>query len=156
MASFALSRLGAVQNPIIHIYRHREVGFCIRQTGAEFVLHPGVWGGFDYGAMVAEVTADLADPAPPILSGYRDLPRATPPLLATAGAGPARRGRARRPVRWLYYTSGTTSDPKGVKHTDQTLIAAGTGSGEGPRGHPPTTWARSPSRTPTSVAPTTS
>ena len=27
----ALSRLGAVQNPIIPIYRHREVGFCARQ-----------------------------------------------------------------------------------------------------------------------------
>ena len=62
VASFALSRLGAVQNPIIHIYRHREVGFCIRQTGAEFVLHPGEWGGFDYGAMVAEVTAELDAP----------------------------------------------------------------------------------------------
>jgi hypothetical protein len=35
VASFALSRLGAVQNPIIQIYREREVGFCIRQTGAE-------------------------------------------------------------------------------------------------------------------------
>ena len=32
LLSFALSRLGAVQNPIIHIYRHREVGFCIQQT----------------------------------------------------------------------------------------------------------------------------
>ena len=39
--SFALSRLSAIQNPIIHIYRHREVGFCIAQTGAEFVFTPG-------------------------------------------------------------------------------------------------------------------
>ena len=31
------------------------------------------------------------------------------------------------PVRYYFYTSGTTSDPKGVKHTDQTLIAAGVG-----------------------------
>ena len=37
VASFALSRLGAVQNPIIQIYREREVGFAIRQTGAELV-----------------------------------------------------------------------------------------------------------------------
>jgi acyl-CoA synthetase (AMP-forming)/AMP-acid ligase II len=29
------------------------------------------------------------------------------------------------PVRWVYYTSGTTSDPKGVLHTDATLIAGG-------------------------------
>jgi acyl-CoA synthetase (AMP-forming)/AMP-acid ligase II len=30
-------------------------------------------------------------------------------------------------VRWVYYTSGTTSDPKGVRHTDGTLMAGGRG-----------------------------
>src|SRR5581483_8411381 len=32
--SVALSRLGALQNPIIHLYRDREVGFALAQTGA--------------------------------------------------------------------------------------------------------------------------
>ncbi len=31
------------------------------------------------------------------------------------------------PVRWTYYTSGTTSDPKGVMHSDASLIAGGVG-----------------------------
>ena len=120
LLSFALSRLGAVQNPIIHIYRHREVGYCIRQTKAELVVHPGVWGGFDYGAMVDEVVAGL-DQEPRVLVGYDTLPEGdpatlTPPPDAAAGT-----------VRWLYYTSGTTSDPKGVKHTDASLIAGGVG-----------------------------
>ncbi len=124
VVSFALSRLGAVQNPIIHIYRHREVGFCIRQTGAEFVIVPGEWNGFDYRAMVEEVTAGL-DPQPTILIGYDDLPEGDPATLPSAPTSvpPGQDS----PVRWLYYTSGTTSDPKGVKHTDQTLIAAGVG-----------------------------
>ncbi|HEX4776726.1 MAG TPA: AMP-binding protein, partial [Acidimicrobiia bacterium] len=30
--SMALSRIGAVQSPIIHLYRDREVGFALRQT----------------------------------------------------------------------------------------------------------------------------
>jgi cyclohexanecarboxylate-CoA ligase len=30
-------------------------------------------------------------------------------------------------IRWVYYTSGTTADPKGVQHTDRTLIAGGLG-----------------------------
>ncbi|MHB8594098.1 MAG: class I adenylate-forming enzyme family protein, partial [Acidimicrobiales bacterium] len=30
-------------------------------------------------------------------------------------------------VRWIYYTSGTTSEPKGVRHTDLTLVNGGRG-----------------------------
>jgi cyclohexanecarboxylate-CoA ligase len=117
--SFALSRLSAIQNPIIHIYRHREVGFCIQQTGAEFVFTPGEWGGFDYGAMATEVSASLPKP-PTVLNGFSDLPKGDPSTLPPSSTD----GDA---VRWLYYTSGTTSDPKGVKHSDHTLISAGTG-----------------------------
>jgi len=122
--SFALSRLGAVQNPIIHIYRHREVGFCIRQTGAQYVIVPGEWNGFDYRAMVEEVTADLESP-PTILLGYDDLPEGDPATLPPPPVVPGSADDA--PVRWLYYTSGTTSDPKGVKHTDRALVSAGVG-----------------------------
>ena len=121
LLSFALSRLGAVQNPIIHIYRQREIDFCVRQTGAELVVHPGVWGGFDYGAMVDEIVAGL-DRECQALIGYDTLPEGDPatlpPVLDTTDTGT---------VRWLYYTSGTTSDPKGVKHTDASLIAGGIG-----------------------------
>ena len=36
----ALARLGAVQNPILPIYRHREVGFVTKQTGAKLLVVP--------------------------------------------------------------------------------------------------------------------
>jgi acyl-coenzyme A synthetase/AMP-(fatty) acid ligase len=29
-----------------------------------------------------------------------------------------------QPVRWLFYTAGTTADPKGVRHVDAGVIAA--------------------------------
>ncbi len=121
LMSFALSRLGAVQNPIIHIYRQREVEFCVRQTRAELVVHPGEWSGFDYGAMVDAIIAGL-DHETRALIGYDTLPDGDPatlPPVPEAGDADA--------VRWLYYTSGTTSDPKGVKHTDASLIAGGVG-----------------------------
>ena len=121
LLSFALSRLGAVQNPIIHIYRRREVEFCVRQTRAELVVHPGVWNGYDYGAMVDEIVADL-DHEARTLAGYDTLPEGDPATLPPA-SDPADADT----VRWLYYTSGTTSDPKGVKHTDPSLIAGGIG-----------------------------
>lgn len=124
VASFALSRLGAVQNPIIQIYREREVGFAIRQTKAELVLVPGVWRGFDYVAMVERIAADLPIP-PKILVAYDSLPEGDPAMLPAPPVAPASPDDA--PIRWIYYTSGTTSDPKGVQHTDATLIAGGIG-----------------------------
>src|SRR5688500_5866163 len=36
----ALARLQAVQNPILHIYREREVGFIIRQASSKLLLVP--------------------------------------------------------------------------------------------------------------------
>jgi len=122
VVSLALSRLGAVQNPIIHIYREREVGFCIRQTTAEMVLVPGEWNGFDYTAMVEAATAGLDEP-PKVLEAYYDLPDGNPGTLDPVSAPPT----GDDPIRWIYYTSGTTSDPKGAMHTDATLIAGGVG-----------------------------
>jgi len=126
VASLALSRLGAVQNPIIHIYRDREVGFCIRQTAAEMVLTPGEWGGFDYRSMAERVTADLEAP-PTVLDAYDTLPDGDPATLGPVPAVPDDGSDAEPPIRWIYYTSGTTSDPKGVLHTDASLMAGGVG-----------------------------
>ena len=125
VASLALSRLGAIQNPIIHIYRDREVGFCLRQTGAELLLTPGEWSGFDYRAMAERATADLAS-SPTVLDAYEKLPEGDPADLAPIPATPIG-GLDEPPIRWIYYTSGTTSDPKGVLHTDASLMAGGVG-----------------------------
>jgi cyclohexanecarboxylate-CoA ligase len=119
--SLALARLGAVQNPIIHIYREREVAFALRQTGASFFFVPGVWKDFDYVAMAEKIGGDLDRP-PTVLVAYDSLPEGDPAVLPPA-PGP----EAGDDERWIYYTSGTTSDPKGVRHTDMTLVTGGRG-----------------------------
>src|SRR5580704_9573751 len=73
LAAMALSRLGAVQNPIIPIYREREVSFALRQTGAALFLVPGTWRGFDYAAMGEAIAAGMDNP-PRELVTYDDLP----------------------------------------------------------------------------------
>jgi len=122
LASFALARLGAVQNPVLHFYRHKEVGFAIRATEAEVVLVPGTWNGFDFTAMVAELTADAAI-APQVIDVFADLPDADPTGLDQAHPAPTDGDE----VRWVYFPSGTPSDPKGVRHTDRTLITGANG-----------------------------
>jgi acyl-CoA synthetase (AMP-forming)/AMP-acid ligase II len=125
--SFALSRLGAVQNPIIHLYREREVGSLVTTTGATWSVHPGVWRGFDYGAM----GATIAERQPLTLLDVS----AGPPTGDPAGLPPAPSDG--NTMRWLYATSGTTSEPKAVCHTDGTLIAGGIGIAEALQTTPP-------------------
>jgi acyl-CoA synthetase (AMP-forming)/AMP-acid ligase II len=119
VTSMALARLGAVQNPILHLYREREVGAVLRQSRPEFFIVPGVWRDRDFTAMAEQLAAGL-DPAPIVLSVGADLPTGDPATLPP----PPQSGDE---VRWVYYTSGTTSEPKGVQHTDQTLMAGGRG-----------------------------
>jgi acyl-CoA synthetase (AMP-forming)/AMP-acid ligase II len=104
----ALARLGARQVPMLLFYREREVAFILRETGAQLVLGPGTYGGVDHAALAGDVpTVDvLATP----LDGD---PSTLPPAPSEDGE------------RFTYYTSGTTADPKGVRHTDGTLVAGG-------------------------------
>jgi cyclohexanecarboxylate-CoA ligase len=115
----ALSRLGAVQNPILPIYRHRETRFILDQTGAELFVVPGTFRGFDYAAMARECVAGLATR---VLVADPDLPEAQPD-----GLPPEPGGDPAVIPRWIFYSSGTTADPKGAIHTDSSLAAANAG-----------------------------
>ncbi|MCX5132530.1 AMP-binding protein [Streptomyces sp. NBC_00340] len=112
LLSFALARVGAVQTPVIPFYRDREVGFALRESKAAHFAVPGEWRGFDHTAMAHRLGARN------VFEAYDDLPDGDPAVLPP----PPSDGTT---VRWIYWTSGTTSDPKGVLHTDRSLIAGG-------------------------------
>ena len=113
----ALARVDAVQNPIISIYREHEVGFCSRQARAKLLIVPGVWRGFGFTAMGHAIAA--ANDNIEVLTIERDgLPVGDAAVLPPPPAVHA--DAAVAPVRWLMYTSGTTSDPKGARHVDHT------------------------------------
>lgn len=116
----ALARLGAIQNPILPIYRHREVTFIVEQSRCRVLVVPGTFRGFDFPTMAREVV-DATGSDVRIVVVDPELPEGDPGTLQ-----PFRRTGADE-MRWLFYSSGTTSDPKGAKHSDHTLAAANVG-----------------------------
>ncbi len=123
LVTVALSRLGAVQVPVIPVYREREIRHILDETSLDaFIVMPR-WRGFDYfelceglassrGGRTTVLTIDdvVQDPAPPI------------DRLVTKGATRETDG-----TQWIFYTSGTGGLPKGVRHTDAALTAVARG-----------------------------
>ncbi|MCV7100563.1 class I adenylate-forming enzyme family protein [Mycobacterium palustre] len=122
----ALVRLGAVQNPIIPALREHEVGFITAQLATDFFVVPRLWRGFDHGGLARAVAAErgfqviTVDLETPPSSGALRLPRASADAL---GPPPG----ASRDARWVYYSSGTTAAPKGIRHTDASVVAGAAG-----------------------------
>lgn len=98
----ALARLGAVQNPVIPGYGQRNLDFVTAQTGCEF-LFTSVDEVREWGLAGGAAVPPPAGPASP-------------------GTGPGS-----GPARWVFYTSGTTADPKGALHTDASVLASSAG-----------------------------
>ena len=124
----ALARLGAVQNPIIPILREAEVDFIVAQTGAEFLLVPEAWRDYAHGdlarslAVTHGLTAVIVDHEtdPTTVDGALRLPAGDPSILPPPPADGSS-------TRWLYFSSGTTSAPKGVRHSDASVMASASG-----------------------------
>jgi acyl-CoA synthetase (AMP-forming)/AMP-acid ligase II len=115
-----LARLGALQVPLIPILREREVSFILDQSGAGTLVTPGTWRGVDYPQLATDAIARSGGDVT-IVVADRDLPQGDPAALP---AWPeVRAAGGDDPVRWVFYTSGTTSRPKGTLHTDATIAA---------------------------------
>ncbi len=121
----ALARLGAVQNPILPIWRESEVRFVIGELATDVLIVPGRWRDFDHTALALKLAQQhpmsvvVIDHDAPIDNRLR-LPVGDPgalPAAPTSGEDP----------RWIYYSSGTTAAPKGARHCDRSVIAGSAG-----------------------------
>ena len=123
VAYLALATLGAVFVPIVHIYGPRETDWIIGASGARMYMCPDRWGKLDFlerldrmpRAKQIEVVI-VGDEVPAGAIAWSELAARgndgfEPPALAASD-----------PLL-IVYTSGTTSDPKGVVHTHQTFLA---------------------------------
>ncbi|MEG0000586.1 cyclohexanecarboxylate-CoA ligase [Comamonas sp.] len=126
----ACSRIGAVMNPLMHIFRERELSFMLQHGEAKVLIAPRTFRGFDFEAMAAGLQPQLpglehvvlvggagANSFEALLSGpeWENAPDARD-ILTRSRPGPD-------DVTQLIYTSGTTGEPKGVMHSANSVMA---------------------------------
>ena len=126
----ACSRIGAVINPLMHIFRERELSFMLKHGEAKVMICPREFRAFNYEEMVTALKPSLPDLQHVVVVGGKG-PNSFEALLSgpawEAEPGAAQALTAHRPgpddVTQLIYTSGTTGEPKGVMHTANTAMA---------------------------------
>ena len=118
----AIIRLGAVSNPIVPIYRQREVKFILRQARTKVLVVPKCFRGFDYPGMVTDLDAPDLERVVIVRGGLDGCVEFDTLLNIDPGEGAASsEARSANDPVLLLYTSGTTADPKGVVHSHNTL-----------------------------------
>ena len=113
-------RAGAVCEPLMPIFRERELSFMLRESGARVLFVPDVFRGRDYASMAGGLRAGL--PALEHVVGARRASRPSP-----TPATRRRRSRSRSSddqIAQLLFTSGTSGEPKGALHRHDTLMRA--------------------------------
>ena len=109
-------RLGATCEPLMPIFRERELSFMLRESGARVLFVPGRFRGRDYAAMADGLRSDL--PALEHVVVLDGPPRAGDPApLHAPLPGPDQ-------IAQLLFTSGTSGEPKGALHRHDTLMRA--------------------------------
>ena len=126
----ACSRIGAVLNPLMPIFRERELSFMLKHGEAKILVVPKHFRNFNHEAMARSLKPHLSSLAHIVVVGgggdddfdelltkpeWEKKPDA-PQILAASRPGPD-------DITQLIYTSGTTGEPKGVMHSANTLMA---------------------------------
>ena len=126
----ACSRIGAVLNPLMTIFRERELSFMLNHGEAKILVVPKSFRNFDHEAMARSI-----QPALPSLKRIAvvggggdddfDALLTTPEWEKEPDADAILTQNRPGPddITQLIYTSGTTGEPKGVMHSANTLMA---------------------------------
>ena len=119
---YGAALLGAIAAPVVHFYGSRELGYILGQCEPRVHVTAARFGRQDFLVNLASIpdlpameVVVVGDDVPPGYSSFDDLVTADPITTPTAAdpASPALVG----------WTSGTTSKPKGVIHSHQTVTA---------------------------------
>jgi 3-phosphoshikimate 1-carboxyvinyltransferase len=107
-------RIGAVCEPLMPIFRERELEFMLRESGARVLFVPGSFRGRDYAAMAHGLRDRLPALDHVVVIGDEHEARAFDAMPAPDPDA----------IAQLLFTSGSTGEPKGVLHRHATLDRA--------------------------------
>jgi acyl-CoA synthetase (AMP-forming)/AMP-acid ligase II len=120
---YAIAYLGAVVVPVVHFYGPKEVSYILRRTGVKALVTADSFGHLDFVANLDTMRPDLPDLEWAAVVGDEPGPNlrfsdliADDPIDGPDAIDPDR-------PALIAYTSGTTSDPKGVMHSHRTIGA---------------------------------
>ena len=125
----ACARIGAVFNPLMPIFRERELSFMLKHGGSKVVIVPKRFRGHDYEQMIAGLRPKLPDLRHVLVIGgkgdndFAALLRGDPTETADARAILTQNRPGPDDITEIIYTSGTTGEPKGVMHSSNSLTA---------------------------------
>jgi cyclohexanecarboxylate-CoA ligase len=126
----ACSRIGAVLNPLMPIFRERELSFMLKHAEAKVLVVPRRFRNFDHEAMARGLQPDLPSLARIIVvdgGGADDFDAllTIPEWEKQSDAQAILTQNRPTPddITQLIYTSGTTGEPKGVMHSANTLMS---------------------------------
>ena len=125
----ACLRIGAITNPLMPIFRARELQFMLSFAETKVLIIPRHFRGFDYEPMIEDLRAQLPDLKHVFTVGGNGEFAFESALLApaweervdTVELFAERRPGANDVVQYCY-TSGTSGQPKAVMHTSNTLF----------------------------------
>jgi len=130
LTTLACARIGAVINPLMHIFRERELSFMLGHGEAKVMIVPKVFRGFDHAQMMAGLRGQLPHLQHVLAVGGEgpdsfEARLSSPAWEREPDAAQILSGSRPGPddITQLIYTSGTTGEPKGVMHSANTLMS---------------------------------
>lgn len=119
----ACLRCGAASNPLMPIFRERELSYMLDYARARVAVVPASFRGFDHAGMVRGLRPRLPHLDHLVVIGEDGPEGFDQALLGRTSATLPEPHLDADDIVQLLYTSGTTGTPKGAMHSSNTLMA---------------------------------
>ena len=130
--TYGIMRAGAIANPLVPIFRSREIEFILGRTKSRVLVVSNIYRGFDYAAMALELREKVSTLEHVVVLGpdrvdsisfnkhfvgrsWEEDPDLSKEL--------SRRLPVSEDLVEIQFTSGTTGEPKGVLHSYNTVFS---------------------------------